>query len=78
MRLTAWASGTTSGRRGPRRARDALILWGVRGVAGRAAVIAKYWGMDSDQPSFTDVEYGNRRRVSRREQFLETMNATIP
>jgi len=41
-------------------------------------VIAKYWGMDSDQPSFTDVEYGNRRRVSRREQFLETMNATIP
>jgi IS5 family transposase len=34
--------------------------------------------VDSDQPSFTDVEYGNRRRVSRREQFLETMNATIP
>ncbi len=31
-----------------------------------------------DQPSFTDVEYGNRRRVSRREKFLETMNATIP
>jgi IS5 family transposase len=34
--------------------------------------------MDREQPSFTDVEYGNRRRVSRREQFLETMNATIP
>ena len=34
--------------------------------------------MDSEQPSFTDVEYGNRRRVSRREQFLETMDATIP
>ena len=34
--------------------------------------------MDSDQPSFTDIEYGNRRRISRREQFLETMNATIP
>ena len=34
--------------------------------------------MDNDQPSFTDIEYGNRRRVSRREQFLETMNATIP
>ena len=34
--------------------------------------------MDSDQPSFTDVEYGNRRRVSRRERFLEAMNATIP
>jgi transposase, IS5 family len=34
--------------------------------------------VDIDQPSFTDIEYGNRRRVSRREQFLETMNATIP
>jgi transposase, IS5 family len=34
--------------------------------------------MDVDQPSFTDIEYGNRRRVSRREQFLETMDATIP
>ena len=34
--------------------------------------------MDIEQPSFTDVEYGNRRRVSRREQFLETMDATIP
>ncbi len=34
--------------------------------------------MVSEQPSFTDVEYGNRRRVSRREQFLETMNDTIP
>ena len=34
--------------------------------------------MDSEQPSFTDVEYGNRRRVSRRERFLETMDATIP
>jgi len=32
----------------------------------------------SEQPSFTDVEYGNRRRASRREQFLETMDATIP
>ena len=31
-----------------------------------------------EQPSFTDVEYGNRRRVSRREQFLEAMDATIP
>ena len=30
--------------------------------------------MDSEQPSFTEVEYGNRRRVSRREQFLETMS----
>jgi IS5 family transposase len=34
--------------------------------------------MRSEQPSFTDIEYGNRRRVSRREQFLETMDATIP
>ena len=34
--------------------------------------------MPSDQPSFTDIEYGNRRRVSRREQFLQTMDATIP
>ena len=34
--------------------------------------------MDSDQPSFTDIEYGNRRRVSRREVFLETMDTTIP
>lgn len=34
--------------------------------------------MDSDQASFTDIEYGNRRRVSRREEFLTTMDATIP
>ena len=34
--------------------------------------------MDSDQPSFTDVEYGQRRRVSRREEFLAKMDATIP
>jgi IS5 family transposase len=34
--------------------------------------------MRSEQPSFTDVEYQNRRRVSRREQFLEAMDATIP
>ena len=34
--------------------------------------------MRSDQQSFTDVEYGNRRRVSRRELFLEAMDATIP
>ncbi len=33
---------------------------------------------NEEQPSFTDVEYGNRRRVSRREQFLEAMEATIP
>lgn len=34
--------------------------------------------MRSDQPSFTDIEYGNRRRVSRREVFLDQMDATIP
>ena len=34
--------------------------------------------MRSEQSSFTDVEYGNRRRVSRRERFLATMDATIP
>jgi transposase, IS5 family len=34
--------------------------------------------MRSEQPSFTDVEYANRRRVSRREQFLEKMDATVP
>jgi transposase, IS5 family len=34
--------------------------------------------VDSEQRSFTDVEYGNRRRVSRREQFLVAMDATIP
>jgi len=34
--------------------------------------------MDNDQPSFTDIEYGNRRRVSRRERFLVTMDVTIP
>ena len=38
----------------------------------------RLWVMRSEQPSFTDVEYGNRRRVSRREKFLETMDATIP
>ena len=34
--------------------------------------------MRSEQPSFTDVEYSNRRRVSRREEFLQMMDATIP
>jgi hypothetical protein len=34
--------------------------------------------VDSDQPSFTDVEYGNRRRTSKREQFWDMMDATIP
>ena len=34
--------------------------------------------VNNDQLSFTDVEYGNRRRVSRRERFLEAMDATIP
>lgn len=34
--------------------------------------------MRVEQPSFTDLEYGNRRRVSKRERFLEAMDATIP
>lgn len=34
--------------------------------------------MRSEQPSFTDIEYGNRRRVSRREAFLDTMDTTVP
>ncbi len=34
--------------------------------------------MRSGQPSFTDIEYGNRRRVSRREKFLAQMSAVIP
>jgi IS5 family transposase len=34
--------------------------------------------MRSDQISFTDVEYANRRRVSRREEFLLMMDAAIP
>lgn len=34
--------------------------------------------MEFEQPSFADVEYGNRRRVSRRERFLQMMDATIP
>jgi IS5 family transposase len=34
--------------------------------------------MGPGQASFTDVEYGNRRRVSRREEFLQAMDATIP
>lgn len=34
--------------------------------------------MRSEQPSFTEIEYGNRRRVSRRERFLEQMDVTIP
>jgi transposase, IS5 family len=34
--------------------------------------------MQREQASFTDLEYGNRRRVSRREQFLQAMDETIP
>lgn len=37
-----------------------------------------WWVRSDQQPSFTDVEYGNRRRVSRREQFLQTMDELIP
>lgn len=30
------------------------------------------------QQSFTDIEYGGRRRVSKREQFLDVMEEIIP
>ena len=34
--------------------------------------------MSGGQSSFTDIEYAGRRRVSRRETFLELMDTTIP
>ena len=34
--------------------------------------------MRRDQPSFTDIEYGQRRRVSKREEFLNQMDSIIP
>lgn len=34
--------------------------------------------MGSGQGGFTAVEYGNRRRASPREEFLDSMDATIP
>ncbi len=34
--------------------------------------------MQCEQASFTDLEYVNRRRVSRRERFLQAMDETIP
>lgn len=47
--------------------------------AGRGRGMGDNWWVPSEQqPSFTDVEYGNRRRVSRREQFLQIMDALIP
>ena len=30
------------------------------------------------QQNFTDIEYSNRRRTTKREAFLEKMNATLP
>ena len=39
---------------------------------------ARRCGMRNGQPSFTEIEYGNRRRVSRRELFLEQMDVMIP
>jgi IS5 family transposase len=50
----------------------------VGAAGGLGAVAAGGWAVDSEQRSFTDLEYGNRRRVSRRERFLGTMDATIP
>ena len=59
--------------------REALIFSRSRGgvrawwATGRDDV-----GVVNEQPSFTDIEYGNRRRVSRREKFLDTMDGTVP
>lgn len=35
-------------------------------------------GSDARQPSFADVEYGNRRRRTRRDEFLAMMQEVIP
>lgn len=35
-------------------------------------------GFESSQPSFADVEYGNRRRRTRRDEFLAMMQEVIP
>ncbi|MEZ5086323.1 MAG: IS5 family transposase [Tessaracoccus sp.] len=35
-------------------------------------------GRDVQQPSFVDVEYGNRRRRTRRDEFLAMMDQVIP
>jgi transposase, IS5 family len=35
-------------------------------------------GSDAQQPSFADVEYGNRRRTTRRDEFLAMMSEVIP
>ena len=34
--------------------------------------------MADEQLSFTDVEYGMRRRQTRRERFLDTMDCVVP
>ena len=34
--------------------------------------------MKGSQPSFTDAEYSQRRRVTRREEFLTAMDQVIP
>lgn len=34
--------------------------------------------MKGSQPSFTDIEYSQRRRTTRRETFLTTMDQVIP
>ena len=34
--------------------------------------------MTGSQPSFTDIEYDQRRRVTKRQEFLDQMDQTIP
>ena len=44
-----------------------------------ARLVRDDWSMEGvAQLSFTDVEYGDRRRVSRLEQFLESMGQVLP
>ena len=67
--------------RTPDRCARELLIFSVGRAAcqsGVARVVGENWVMRSEQPSFTDVEYANRRRVSRREEFLQMMDATIP
>lgn len=48
----------------------------ILGVAGRGE--GRLGFMKEVQPSFTDVEYGMRRRATRRETFLTMMDEVIP
>lgn len=34
--------------------------------------------MKEKQITFSDIEYGNRKRITQREEFLDTMEELIP